>query len=188
MAEFNEAVEILLKHEGGYVHDPNDPGGETNFGISKAQYPHVNIKGLTPQKAKEIYYNDFWLKNGLNGIVSQKSANFALDTLVQHGQGGRLIQQGINKAGGHVTVDNKVGSKTIAGINSVNSDRFVYEGVGVRKGYYNSLIARTPSLAKFKKGWYRRLNFFLVGLKVVKWGGLLMGAVIAYFLIKRFGG
>jgi len=36
---FLKAVEMVLAHEGGYVNDPNDPGGETKYGISKRSYP-----------------------------------------------------------------------------------------------------------------------------------------------------
>lgn len=46
--------------EGGYVNDPDDPGGETNFGISKRSFPDVDIKNLTKDEAKEIYREHFW--------------------------------------------------------------------------------------------------------------------------------
>ena len=45
LTTFNEIIEVVLKHEGGYVNDPNDLGGETNFGITKRFYPNVDIKG-----------------------------------------------------------------------------------------------------------------------------------------------
>ena len=35
MADFDEAIKVIFKHEGGYVYDPDDPGGETKYGISK---------------------------------------------------------------------------------------------------------------------------------------------------------
>lgn len=57
---FAQAVERCLKHEGGYVNDPNDPGGETNWGISKRSYPELNIKELTRDEAIAIYRRDFW--------------------------------------------------------------------------------------------------------------------------------
>jgi lysozyme family protein len=59
---FNEAVEFVLRWEGGYVNDPNDPGGETKYGISKRAHPDLDIKNLTLDEAKNIYYNDYWLK------------------------------------------------------------------------------------------------------------------------------
>ena len=60
--DFREAIEVILKHEGGYVNDPVDPGGETNMGISKRAYPDLDIKGLTKQSVREIYYKDYCLK------------------------------------------------------------------------------------------------------------------------------
>ncbi len=60
---FNEAIERVLKHEGGYVNDPTDKGGETNYGISKRAYPDLDIKNLTKEDAKKIYYQDYWLKS-----------------------------------------------------------------------------------------------------------------------------
>ena len=41
---FEEAVKIILKHEGGYVNDPVDPGGETNMGISKEHIPILILR------------------------------------------------------------------------------------------------------------------------------------------------
>ena len=57
---FLRAVKEVLKIEGGYVNNPNDRGGETKYGISKRAYPNVDIKNLTLDKAKQIYYNDYW--------------------------------------------------------------------------------------------------------------------------------
>lgn len=57
---FDLAFDRLMGHEGGYVNDPNDPGGETNWGISKRSYPDLDIKALTRDQAREIYRRDFW--------------------------------------------------------------------------------------------------------------------------------
>jgi len=57
---FDTAFDRLIGHEGGYVNDPQDPGGETNWGISKRSYPSVDIKSLTRDGAKAIYLADFW--------------------------------------------------------------------------------------------------------------------------------
>lgn len=62
---FDEVFDRVIGHEGGYVNDPNDPGGETNWGISKRSYPTLDIKNLTRAQAKEIYRRDFW--NALDG-------------------------------------------------------------------------------------------------------------------------
>lgn len=62
MAQFLEIVYDTLDHEGGYVWDEDDPGGETNFGISKRAYPKLDIKNLTKHEAVKIYHKDYWLK------------------------------------------------------------------------------------------------------------------------------
>src|SRR3990167_2821806 len=62
MADFTKMFDRLLGHEGGYTNDPNDPGGETNWGISKRSYPDLDIKALTRDEAKVIYKRDFWDK------------------------------------------------------------------------------------------------------------------------------
>ena len=58
--KFSEAIEIVLKHEGGYVNSKDDPGGETNYGISKRSFPKYDIKNLTEEDAKDIYKRHFW--------------------------------------------------------------------------------------------------------------------------------
>jgi lysozyme family protein len=60
-ASFSSCFEALIGNEGGYVNNPNDPGGETSWGISKRAYPHLNIRSLTKDGAMDIYYRDFWL-------------------------------------------------------------------------------------------------------------------------------
>ena len=57
---FEEAVVHILRHEGGHVNDPKDPGGETKFGISKRAHPSINIASLTVDEAKAIYRRDYW--------------------------------------------------------------------------------------------------------------------------------
>jgi len=57
---FDRVMEFIFRWEGGYVNDPDDPGGETKFGISKRANPDVNIKDLTQDEAKELYRGRYW--------------------------------------------------------------------------------------------------------------------------------
>ena len=68
MKDFDKAVKFTLKWEGGYSNDPHDSGGETNFGISKRSYPDLDISKLTLKQAKEIYYQNYWLKAGCDEL------------------------------------------------------------------------------------------------------------------------
>jgi lysozyme family protein len=58
--EIDSLIRETVKLEGGYVHDPVDPGGETKFGISKKSYPYLDILELTEDEAIEIYRQDYW--------------------------------------------------------------------------------------------------------------------------------
>lgn len=88
--DFETAFSRLLGHEGGYVNAPKDPGGETNWGISKRSYPSVDIKGLTRDGAKAIYLRDFWQRiNGdqlFDGVAFQTfdfAVNSGIETAVR---------------------------------------------------------------------------------------------------------
>ena len=61
MMPFYQEIKHVLKREGGYVNDPDDPGGETKYGISKRAHPDVDIASLTPESAAEIYKDYYWL-------------------------------------------------------------------------------------------------------------------------------
>lgn len=83
---FEFALAVVLESEGGYVWDKNDPGGETNWGISKRSYPHLNIADLTLDEAKAIYKADYW--NAISGdILPAALAVVSLDIAVNHGPG-----------------------------------------------------------------------------------------------------
>lgn len=86
MISFDEVFDRLIGHEGGYVNDPNDPGGETNWGISKRSYPNVDIKNLTRAGAKAIYLTDFWLRihaDRLPGSIAFQLMDFAVNSGIE---------------------------------------------------------------------------------------------------------
>jgi lysozyme family protein len=86
---FEKAVKFVLDHEGGYVFNPLDPGGETNYGISKRSYPNQDIKALTIDQAKAIYQKDYWDRMGCDKIASGLDI-VAFDTAVNCGVGRAL--------------------------------------------------------------------------------------------------
>lgn len=85
MADFEQAVALVLKHEGGYVNDPTDPGGETNFGISKRSFPALDIRSITRDQAARIYRNEYWSEINGYQISDQSYANSLLDFAVNCG-------------------------------------------------------------------------------------------------------
>jgi len=63
-AAFDDFFSRVIQHEAGYVNDPDDPGGETKFGISKRQFPGLDIKNLTIEQARTIYSREYWHRPG----------------------------------------------------------------------------------------------------------------------------
>jgi lysozyme family protein len=91
---FERAMDFVLKWEGGYVNDPNDPGGETNFGISKRANPDVDIKNLTRDQAITIYRKRYWDAMGCGKIANPLDI-VVMDTGVNLGTGKALEFLGI---------------------------------------------------------------------------------------------
>lgn len=83
---FDDAFSRLMGHEGGYVNNPADPGGETQWGISKRSYPMVDIKNLTRDDAKAIYRRDFWNRinaDKLHDGVAFQAFDFAVHSGIE---------------------------------------------------------------------------------------------------------
>lgn len=86
MSDFDKAFRMVVGHEGGYVNHPDDPGGETKYGISKRYHPGEDIKGMTLLRAKEIYKANYWDK--ISGDRIPWPWNYLLfDTIVNQGGG-----------------------------------------------------------------------------------------------------
>lgn len=160
MANFEEAIPVILEHEGGLVDNPADPGGLTKYGISKASYPNVDIANLTPEQAAEIYKQDWWNKYSYDRIVDQGVANKTFDLAVNMGasQAHKILQQACGDAGNPTTVDGELGPNTLAAVNASDPTTLVdYMRMHARDFYLN-LVKRRPSSAVFLNGWLARAN------------------------------
>ena len=73
-AIFAQALAFTLQSEGGYSNDPDDPGGETNFGLSKRAYPDLDLPSVTLAAAARIYRRDYWEKPGFHRVAEQSPA------------------------------------------------------------------------------------------------------------------
>ena len=155
---FDTAFDRLMGHEGGYVNDPADPGGETNYGISKRSYPTLDITNLTQAQAIEIYRRDFWDKTW-NDIDSQELATALLDASVNMGRMAavKLLQQAVNHAYHHemLAVDGVFGRKTLAAVNEASED-VLREFRASRSLFYIDLAWVNPTMKKFLPAWIRR--------------------------------
>lgn len=145
---FRSAVEIVLMHEGGYVKHPKDPGGETNYGISKRAYPTADIKDLTRDGAIAIYHRDFWTPLKCDSLPFGV-ALVLFDFGVNAGKGAavKAIQRAAN-----ARPDGVLGPATIAAINAMHKNAVIEALTTERILYYTKL----NNWGTFGKGWLRR--------------------------------
>ena len=153
LVNFDDIIEVVLHHEGGYVNDPDDPGGETNFGIAKRSHPDVDIANLTKDGAKEIYKEHYWDRNKVEGLP-EDLRHLYFDMCVNQGRGRavKIMQRAANAKGADLVVDGGMGPKTIAAMDGVELQRVR----AYRVKYYADLVTRKPDLEKFYFGWFRR--------------------------------
>lgn len=156
---FDDAIKVVLAHEGGYVNHPNDPGGETNYGITKRTYPHLDIKNLTKDQAIEIYYNDWWLKNKYNKFPHPKFAAKVFDTAINMGakQAHKLVQRSLKAVGNQsIVVDGMLGPKSMAAMRHSSENELLASFRSEQAGRYRVLMTANSKLKAFKTGWLKR--------------------------------
>jgi lysozyme family protein len=91
MTAFDKALALVLRHEGGLVDDPRDPGGLTNCGISQRAYPDLDIRNLKVADIALIYRTDYWdaIKGDWVGWGGDTLANVSCEVdciVTSHGQ------------------------------------------------------------------------------------------------------
>jgi lysozyme family protein len=128
---WERAINFTLRWEGGYINHPNDPGGETKYGISKAAFPDLDIKNLTIEDAKEIYNKKYWMP--LECYKMDDALAIAVfDTAVNVGQ--TRARKWLKESKGDLGL-------------------FLTE----RENHYHFLSVK-PKFAVFLKGWLNRLS------------------------------
>jgi lysozyme family protein len=145
---FETAIDHILRHEGGYVNDPRDPGGETNWGISKRAYPDVNIKGLTREGAKAIYRRDYWDRCRCDQLPLMLRLP-VFDMAVN--QGAIAACKTLQRAAG-VLADGIIGPATMAAVDADEVN--VWIGFMSRRA---QRYAENPQIGVYGKGWFNRL-------------------------------
>ncbi len=155
LTTFDEIIEVTLHHEGGYVHDPSDLGGETNFGIAKRFYPDVDIKNLDKEGAKEIYKKDYWDKNKVDDL-SDDLKHIFFDMCVNQGRGTavKILQRACNAKGADLAVDGGFGPGTKGAVDTYKPS--LGRVRCYRLKHYYDLVNRKPEQERFLYGWFKR--------------------------------
>ena len=154
MSDYDQAFSQVISIEGGYSNDPKDPGGETQFGISKRSYPDVDIKALTLDGAKAIYKRDYWDK--IKGDQLPYPLNmFMFDAAVNQGvtPAVTLLQKTLG-----VAQDGIFGVNTVAAANRIGHDALALY-LADRALRYTG----TKNFDLYGRGWLKRLFVVAMG-------------------------
>ena len=162
MTGFDQCFPVLLKEEGGFVHDPRDPGGITNLGVTKkvweawVHHPvgEADMRALTPSAVAPLYRVQYW--NAVSGDAMHPAIAFCLFDFA--------VNSGVSRAARYLQAivgagqDGHIGPGTLAALdkwittNSVAA--FVRRYMNDRRAFYKSL----PTFGVFGKGWLARCD------------------------------
>ena len=174
-------LEYIFLVEGGYFNHPNDPGGETMYGIIKTEARANGYNGamrdLPREVACEIYLRKYWKNNGLMKIESFIVGLCIFDFFVNSGSRGATIAQETvnavytNRTGSvqfgksadaaglkPIAVDGKMGDKTFEAINKIPPFVFISIYNVLQEDKYEDLMRNNGKLRSFDKGWENRIH------------------------------
>ena len=163
MADFTIAVLLTLQHEGGFVDNPADPGGATNFGITQRDLnltmPGKDVRTLTSAEAAQWYetttqpqrYNNplYW------SIEDQSVASKIFDMGVLFGVGEAVhLIQGVLQ----LSIDGNFGPQTLAAVNGAEPLSLLSALKTVLAQHSFDIGSEHPAERQFIIGWIRRVN------------------------------
>ncbi len=159
--DFETAFERVIGHEGGFQAKASDRGnwtsgvvgqGElkgTKFGISAMSYPLLDIKNLTLEQAKGIYYEDWWVKLGMD--LFKPALSYQLfDAAINHGMANatKMLQRGIG-----VLDDGKFGPVSRASFDKLPLDDVLMLFLSERLNFMTNISTWND----YGKGWAKRI-------------------------------
>ena len=149
---------MVLKHEGGYVNHPSDPGGMTNLGVTKRvweefvghEVDEAAMRALTPDMVKPLYKKNYWDK--IKGDQLPAGIDYAAYDLAVNSGTGRAAKYLQRVAG--VPDDGVIGPKSMEAIMACNPEETVDAICEMRLEFLQKL----PTWGTFGKGWGRRVE------------------------------
>lgn len=146
---FEQVFDRTLGHEGNYSNNPNDPGGETKWGISKRSYPNLIIKDLTEEDAFNIYKRDFWDRLGMDRLpdgVQFQLFDFAINSGIETSI--RYFQRALG-----VADDGHFGPVSFAA-SSISTESDMIMNLNAERLDYMTRLKNWPDASR---GWARRI-------------------------------
>lgn len=172
MANYEQALQWILSHEGGYVNDPDDPGGETYKGVARKMnskwdgwlvvdmlkrqsgFPANLDKDTELQEAvKSFYQINYWDRIKGDHIQNQEVATSIFDFAVNAGvsTSSSLAQLVVG-----TTQDGVIGNQSIAQINGFDPEYFIASFTVAKIARYISIVKKRPTIKKYFYGWVCR--------------------------------
>ncbi|WP_298256186.1 holin-associated N-acetylmuramidase [uncultured Litoreibacter sp.] len=179
-----EISQDIVRREGGYVNDPDDPGGPTNHGVTLHTMRRLgldlnqdgvvtasDVKALSQAKAVEIFIDHYYFAPRIDALPQPIQAS-VFDMHVNAGSNAiRILQRLFNDMGQDVTVDGTIGPHTIRAAYAAFRDApdYLADAYAIaRRDYYYALADRRPASRKYarrrdgsKGGWIKRAEEFL---------------------------
>jgi len=154
---YNEALKAILKHEGGFVNHPRDPGGMTNLGVTKkvweewVKHPvdEKAMRALTPELVSPMYKKKYW--DAVKGDELPDGLDYLMFDFAINAGPGRAIKT-MQKAIG-TSPDGAIGPKTMQSLKEMNPAQLIEKFSVEKESFYRSL----PTFQTFGKGWLRRV-------------------------------
>jgi len=170
-------INEIIRVEGGYVNDPSDSGGETNYGITEAVARSFGYTGemrdMPRQVAFDIYSGKYWDSVRGNGLaaLSERVAEEVVDTGVNMGvkRAGKFLQRSLNvlndreKYYKDIVVDGVIGPGTVSALEICifkRGDETLVKILNCLQGaFYVELAERREKDERFISGWFKnRVN------------------------------
>jgi lysozyme family protein len=159
IGNFDRCLELMLAHEGGYVHHEKDPGGRTNLGVTQRVWEEwmgrpvteKEMRSLTPLMVKPLYKRKYWDAVRANDLVA--GVDYCVFDVAVNSGPGRAIKFLQSCVG--VTVDGGFGPLTLAAVKDSEEDptRLIELYCAKRLDFLQSL----KTFETFGKGWSRRV-------------------------------
>lgn len=154
----------LMKWEGEeYTDDPDDNGGPSKFGISQRSYPGLDIKSLTREDAKKIYYNDYFMNSPFNDITEPVLREKLFDMEVNLGlfKTTEALQRACKPFGMWPAEDGLYGNNTKKCVHDIlnlmdGENKLLIALRCEHAAHYRMLITKYPKFKKYQVGWLRR--------------------------------
>jgi hypothetical protein len=157
-SNFKQALEYLVKSEGGYVDNPKDPGGRTNLGVTQKVWEswvgresnEKEMRSLTKANVEPLYKRKYWdacrcddLPTGLDYLVFDFAVNAGV------GRSAKTLQSCVG-----VSVDGQIGNQTIEATKKIAPSDLIEQFSEAKINFYKSLV----TFPTFGKGWLNRVE------------------------------